>query len=310
MLARRHLRIRVLQILYAFYQNENSNAAAAEKDLFNGTNRLYDLYLTLMKLFSELVHQEKIYMTDVAGKFLINKKKYFRTLASHPFISWLETDKSAAQLFSENKISWQADTETVKKVFFHLRNTSLYKDYTLTEEIIKDDEWLLKLYKEEIQNSEIITSVLEEKNIWWSESIELAHSMVVKTIKNFFSGQSKSLLPLYKDKEDDTLFMQKLLKETIAHNTELTTLIAGRTTNWEVDRIALIDMLILKMALTEVMQFSQIPVKVSINEYIDISKDYSTPQSKSFINGVLDKVIDDLKNDNRLTKTGRGLIEN
>lgn len=308
MLARRHLRIRVLQTLYAFYQNEKTNIANAQKDLFNGTDRIYDLYLTLIQLLIELAHHEKLYMSDVSGKFLVSKKKYFRTLSKHPLIDWLCSDENVNKQLKDHKISLQDDTETIKKVFYKIRTSAVYKEYTLEQEDINDADWIVKLYKEDIQHSELLNSVLEEKNIWWAESIELAHTIVLKTIKNFFLGQ-KNLLPLYKDEEDDKAFMQKLLKETIANNDELTKLISGRTTNWEVDRIALMDILILKMALTEVMKFDHIPVKVSLNEYIDISKDYSTPQSKAFINGIIDKIVGDLKADNRLTKTGRGLIE-
>lgn len=310
MLARRHLRIRVLQTLYAFYQHENSDVAVAEKELFNGTNRLYDLYLTLLQLFAEFAQQENLYKTDVASKFITSKKEYFRSLASHPFVKWITEDESLAKLLSQKKISWQADNEIVKKSFFKIRSSSSYKDYTLTQEEVNDGEWILKLYKDFIQSSELLNSVLEEKNIWWAESLEQVHQMIIKTMRNFFAVGDKNILPLYKDEEDDKSFMQKLFRNAIANNEELTKLISARTTNWDVERIALMDMLILKMALTEVMHFNHIPVKVSINEYIDISKEYSTPQSKLFINGVLDKIVDDLKNENRLAKTGRGLIEN
>lgn len=134
--------------------------------------------------------------------------------------------------------------------------------------------------------------------------------MVVKTIRQFYTTDQQAILPLFKDEADDRDFMIRLLKETIKNDKEWTSIIAERTKNWEVDRIALSDMIMLKMAVTEVLKFDQIPVKVTLNEYIDISKDYSTPLSKVFINGVLDKIVEELRKQDKVKKTGRGLVEN
>ncbi len=212
-------------------------------------------------------------------------------------------------MVTKRKISWQADTDAVHNLFYKIRHTSQYKDYIQSTEAVDEANWMLNLYKEEIQHSDTINSVLEEKNIFWAESLELAHSIVTKNIKTVLTDGKPKLLSLLKDEEDDRQFMQTLLKQTIKNNKELTSLIQIRTQNWDVERIALIDIIILKTALTEVLTFDHIPVKVSINEYIDISKDFSTPQSKVFINGVLDKIVEDLKEQNRFSKTGRGLIE-
>lgn len=309
MLARRHLRIRVLQTLYTYFQQEGFNQTKAENELTTGTDRVYDLYLTLLQLLVELCEQETLYRADVASKFKVREKSFAHSLSSHPFMQWLSNDKEFTTLVAKQKISWQADNDSVNKLFYKIRHTSHYKDYVQSAEQEDEAEWMVKLYKDELQHSENINSVLEEKNIFWADSIELAHSMVAKTIKNFFNDKNAKLLPLFKDEEDDRQFMQTLLKQTIKNNKELTAIIQNRTQNWDVERIALVDIIILKMALTEVMSFNHIPVKVSINEYIDISKDFSTPQSKVFINGVLDKTIEDLKEQNRFSKTGRGLIE-
>lgn len=134
--------------------------------------------------------------------------------------------------------------------------------------------------------------------------------MVLKTIRLFYTAGEKNILPLFRDEEDDRKFMVELLNETIRNDKEWTAIIAARTKNWDVERIALTDIIMLKMAITEFMLFKQIPLKVTMNEYIDISKDYSTPQSKVFINGVLDKIVEDLRSENKIVKTGRGLVEN
>ncbi len=309
MLARRHLRIRVLQTLYTYFQQEGFTQTKAENELTTGTERVYDLYLTLLQLLVELSEQETLYRADVASKFKVREKSFQHSLGSHPFVAWLMQDNEFAALVAKRKISWQADIDTVHKLFYKIRHTAHYKDYVQETEASDDAEWIIKLYKEEIQQSDNTNSVLEEKNIFWAESLELAHSMAAKTIKAFFESNNRKLMPLFKDEEDDKQFMQTLLKQTIKKDKELNTLIQSRTQNWDIDRIALVDIIILKMALTEVMSFNHIPVKVSINEYIDISKDFSTPQSKVFINGVLDKIVEDLKEQNRFEKTGRGLIE-
>ncbi|MBS1763758.1 MAG: transcription antitermination factor NusB [Bacteroidetes bacterium] len=310
MLARRHLRIRVLQTLYTYFQYEGYSQAKAEKDLVEGTERLYDLYLTLLQLLVELAEQETLYRIDVASKFIVNKKEFTRSFSKTQFISWLSEFKPFTTAVSKSKISWQADMEAVGKCFYKLRHNASYRTLTMTNDELNEQEWMQKIYKTEIEGSEFVTSVLEEKNIWWAESLSLAHSMVVKTIRMFYTASEKSILPLYKDEEDDRDFMVKLLKETIKHDKEWTSIIAARTKNWDVERIALTDIIMLKMAITEFMQFKQIPLKVTMNEYIDISKDYSTPQSKMFINGVLDKVVEDLRTENKIVKTGRGLVEN
>ncbi len=309
MLARRHLRIRVLQTLYTYYQVEGFTAAKAETELFSGTERLYDLYLTLLQLFPELSEQERLYRADVASKFMVQKKEFKQSLAEHPFFAWLSENEEFKTAVTKRKISWQADTETVHKLFYKIRNTAQFKQYLQGKQKESDIDWILKLYKDEIQQSDATNSILEEKNLWWADSLELAHSMVTKSIRNFFTEKSSTVLPLFKDEEDDKLFMQTLLRQTIKNDKELTKLVSARTQNWDVERIAMVDIIILKMAITEVMNFNHIPVKVSINEYIDISKDFSTPQSKIFINGLLDKIVEDLQNESRFAKTGRGLLE-
>lgn len=310
MLARRHLRIRVLQVLYTYFQSEGYNVTKAEKELVEGTSRLYELYLALLQLLIELAEQEQLYRIDVASKFIVNKREFVRSFEKTEFISWLKNDEQFLDNCKKHKISWQADMEAVGKCFYKLRQHPAYREFTMTNTEVVEMDWLLKLYKEEVQQSESINGVIEEKNIWWAESLELAHVMVVKTIRQFYTTDQQAILPLFKDEADDRDFMIRLLKETIKNDKEWTSIIAERTKNWEVDRIALSDMIMLKMAVTEVLKFDQIPVKVTLNEYIDISKDYSTPQSKVFINGVLDKIVEELRKQDKVKKTGRGLVEN
>ncbi|MBK7964095.1 MAG: transcription antitermination protein NusB [Bacteroidetes bacterium] len=243
----------------------------------------------------------------VTGK----RKTAVCTLKSLAFIQWLEEDKNFLDQIKKRKISWQHDIDSIKKAFHHLKNQEVYKTFTQTTEHSKEEELItLKwIMKEFFSKTEFIPHILEEKNIYWAESIDLVESMVIKTSENGKTSNNFQLLPLYKDAEDDVQFMQDLVQKTIRDDSYFHQLIADKTKNWDADRIAMVDIILMKMALCEIMNLSTIPVKVSINEYIDISKDYSTPNSKSFINGVIDKLVIELKKEGKIQKIGRGLKE-
>jgi N utilization substance protein B len=165
------------------------------------------------------------------------------------------------------------------------------------------------MMKELFHTGDILRHLLEEKNIYWAESLDLVEAMVLKTAENPKDGSNFGLLPLYKDEDDDIRFMRNLVQKTIRDDGYFQQLIADKTKNWDAERIALVDIILMKMALCEILNIENIPVKVSINEYIDISKDYSTPNSKGFINGVIDKLVIELREQGKIHKTGRGLIE-
>ena len=167
---------------------------------------------------------------------------------------------------------------------------------------------MLELVRKFIESSETLQNHVEEENIFWSDDFDFTIHMILRTIRNFYDNNRFELIPIYKDEKDDKEFARKLFSQTILHNTEFEKSISERTKNWEVDRIALMDILILKMALAELISFPNIPIKVTINEFIDISKEYSTPKSKQFVNGVLDKLANDYKEQGKIVKEGRGLI--
>jgi N utilization substance protein B len=205
------------------------------------------------------------------------------------------------------------DQDLVRKIFNDIRNSELYTKYMNDpgRGFDMDQDFLVHLFKEEIANSETLLNHLEEMSINWMDDIDLVCSTVIKTIKGFNpnSDEFAKLSPLYKDPEDDEKFVRDLFKRSVILNEETEALISSKTENWELERIASMDMLLMKMAITEVLEFSTIPVKVTLNEYIEISKFYSTPKSNGFINGILDKVFLQLKTDNRIKKIGRGLLE-
>lgn len=313
MLSRRHLRIRVMQALYTWYQSEDKNIGTSVNEIFRGTERTYDLYLSLLQILPELAEEERKYYADLQPRFIPKDEPVLSSLANNHFVIWLSTFSDFNDALKKRKISWQKDAELVAKVFFQLRNSPEYKKYVsvATHSIEEDVEFCTWVYKHIVVASEALQNVMEEQNIWWAEALDLINSMVLKTIKVAHPDKKGhfELLSLFRDEEDDMEFMEKLFRQTIENDAYFETLIGEKTQNWDLERIALIDIILLKMALSEILHFPGIPVKVSINEYIDISKDYSTPKSKIFINGVIDNIVADLKTKGSIAKTGRGLLE-
>lgn len=313
MLSRRHLRTRVMQALYSWYQSEEKNTESILRELFRGTERTYDLYFSLLQVLPELAEAEHRYYADLPPRHIAKTETSISRLSQNAFVVFLEADTTFTEGLKKRKISWQKDAEIIKKVFFQLRNTQEYKTYVAepTHTVEEDVEFASWIYKNIVIPSEALQNIMEEQNIWWAEALDLINSMVLKTIRITHPGRKGhfELMPLYKDEEDDKEFMEKLFRETIKNDSYFENLISEKTRNWDVERIALMDIILLKMSLSEILTFPGIPVKVSINEYIDISKDYSTPKSKIFINGVIDNLVADLKAKGEVKKSGRGLIE-
>lgn len=312
MLSRRHLRIRVMQALYAFYQSENKNINEAELELLNGTRKIDELYLRFLQFFQELAHQEYLYYEDSPKSALTGKKKTaVNLLQDNAFIRWIIHSAAVQDKFKALKVSWQNDLELVQKAFYEVRQSEEYQAYSSAEDLgIDQQNAFIRYLLEFLFNEEaLIRQGLEEKSIYWAESAELVQSMIYRTLENGKNGQGYTLLPLYKDEEDDIRFMKDLIQKTIRDESYFQSLISEKTKNWDADRIALIDIILMKMALCEILHIESVPVKVSINEYIDISKDYSTPNSKAFINGVIDKLVIELREQGKIVKTGRGLKE-
>jgi transcription antitermination protein NusB len=314
MLNRRHLRIKVLQALYAYYQSNEDNYRKSEVEMMNAVDRIYDLYVYLMLSFGELnalaIHRieenkKKIRPTDEElspnTKFIDNR------------VIKLLVDSTQLRLLSEDrKVNWVGDDhqEMFKKVLITLRESETFFEFMNNgkDDFEDDKQFALALFKNEIANSPLIYHFFEEKSIQWIDDIDLACSMVVKTLKVLEEGNKLELLSLHKDEVDEQAFIKNLLRKTISMDKENESLIDELTKNWELDRIAKMDVILMKMAITEFQIFPEIPTKVTLNEYIEISKFYSTPKSNGFINGILDKAIGLLKEDNKIVKIGRGLI--
>ncbi|MFN5418584.1 MAG: transcription antitermination factor NusB [Flavobacteriia bacterium] len=314
MLNRRHLRIKVLQALYAFFQSEEDNFNRTEKELFGALDRIYDLYLYLLLSFEEVKVVAEQQIEDKKNKKRATEADLnpnLRFVENQVFVQ-LESNKQLRRAAEESKISWVGDAnrEMFKKVFNQTKESEEYFAYmnSETNSFEEDLQYALSFFKTDIANSELVYHFFEEKSIHWMDDIDLVCSMVLKTVKTAKADGIIDILPLFKDPEDEIPFVKTLLRKTIANDDETEKLIDDLTKNWELDRIAKMDIILMKMAITEFQEFNNIPTKVTLNEYIEISKFYSTPKSNGFINGILDNAIERLSKEGKINKIGRGLM--
>ncbi|MFZ9028630.1 MAG: transcription antitermination protein NusB [Crocinitomicaceae bacterium] len=313
MLNRRHLRIKVLQSLYAFYQSKGDEYVKFEKELFSSIDRIYDLYLYLLLTFSELKTQGERRIEDNKKKILPTDEDLNPNLkfVQNKVIALLESNEGLRRMSETRKVNWLGDEnqEMFRKMFLQIRESETYFEFMNNEsEGFEDDmAFAVALFKTEIANFPLLYNYFEERDIHWLDDIDLACSMVLKTIKSFDLNGNNEIMPLYKDEADEKEFIQLLFRKTVLMDEESEKLIDELTSNWELDRIAKMDIILMKMAIAEFQIFNNIPTKVTLNEYIEISKFYSTPKSNGFINGVLDKAIARLEKEGKIKKVGRGL---
>jgi N utilization substance protein B len=312
MLNRRFLRIKVMQALYSFFQHEKADPALFEKELFKSLDKIYDLYLSILALLNDLHHVALLVIDENKNKHRPNVEDLDPNLkfVNNALLLSIANNKLLKQQLEKRKISWQNDFDVVRKVFNEIRNGSEYKEYLLqgTSGLKEDRDFIISIITEYLSENEVLISLFEEKNIHWADDTFVAFNSVIRNFEDF-TGEFK-MQPLLKDEKDDLEFMSQLFNKTILYHGQFEELIGRHTQNWEVERIANMDMLLMEMALAEILYIPNVPVKASLNEYIDISKEYSTPNSKTFVNGVLDKIIAELKRENKINKTGRGLKEN
>ncbi|MDZ4752173.1 MAG: transcription antitermination factor NusB [Flavobacteriales bacterium] len=315
LLNRRHIRIKILQVLFAYHSDEKPDAVIYEKTLHGSFEKFRDLYLYLLQLITEM--QSLAIDKIEAGR----NKKLPTPEDLHPntkfvtngLLRILANSKALEKECKSRVISWNENRDLLKQIFKILQETDDYKEYMLSKErgFEHDREYLLRFFRRHIINVELMHDYLEELNIFWIDDLDLASSMVLKTLKKIEENEDDvNLLPLWDDEnKDEFKFMIDLYRKSLGMGSETEALITKYAENWESDRIATMDLILMKMALTEASIFPEIPLKVTLNEYIEISKFYSTPKSSVFINGMLDKIFEVLKVEGKIKKTGRGLIE-
>lgn len=314
MLNRRHLRIKVLQMLYTFYnQKESMDLKTAKTQLLQSVDLMYDLYLYLLLTFQEVRNASLSKMDDRANKLRPSFEDLNpnRKLVDNKIIERIMGSVALQDLCQRRNVNWDSDEkqEIFRKLFIEIEKSEVYFEHmeALENDFSNAKNFLVHLFRSEIANSPLIYNFFEEEEIRWMDDIDLACSMVIKTIKMSTEEDDFDFLPLYKENDDEKDFITTLLKQTVALDQESEHLIEEMADNWELDRIAKMDVLLLKMAFAELQSFESIPTKVTINEYLEISKYYSTPKSNVFINGILDKSLQKLVKEKKVLKTGRGL---
>ncbi len=314
MINRRHIRVKIMQILYAFKGNESDNLKRDEQFLLNNIESMYNLYLLMLSLLLE-VHKK------AEGHILKSKQKHLATLEEkNPNLKFINNEligqlRENDLLFEEIKKrkvnNWKLDSEYVDVIFQLLLESESYKKYMLTKasSFQEDKLFVIDVFKNIIAPNEKLYDYLEDKNITWLDDLPVINTTIDKLFRKAKSNSEKKyFLPkLFKDIGDKD-FALELLKKTKLNLNAFSEEIEAKTTNWDKDRIANIDFVLLQMAICEFQKFPSIPIKVTINEYLEIAKEYSTPKSSIFINGILDKIVKEYKDKGTLNKAGRGLL--
>ena len=279
----------------------------AEKELFFSLSKAYDLYNYLLLLMVEVTKQANKRLNAAKNKLVPTKEELFPNtkFVENRFIAQLEVNKQLLEFSNNQKKTWENEADFVKTLCDKILESDIYKEYMASEtsSYEEDRELWRKLYKNIIFNNIELDQVLEDQSLYWNDDKEIVDTFVLKTIKRFDekNGAKQELLPEFKDEEDQD-FARRLFRRTILNADYYRHLISENTKNWDLDRVAFMDVVIMQIALAEILSFPNIPVSVSLNEYVEIAKLYSTPKSGGFINGTLDGIVNSLQKENKLTK--------
>ncbi|WP_238320893.1 transcription antitermination factor NusB [Neotamlana nanhaiensis] len=314
MLNRRHIRIKVMQGLYAFKGSESDDFSKDQKFLLFSIENIQNLYLLMLSLLIEVQKRAASDIVKKQQKHLATKedKDPNRKFVNNQILTAICESEALRELLEGRKIdNWELDSEYVDVIFKAITSSNLYKDYmkTRTSDFKEDKDFIVDVYKEIVAPNEKLYDYIEDKNLTWLDDLPIVNTTILKLLRKIKpTSEGKYFTPkLYKD-IDDKQFAIDLFKKTLLNRTSLNTEIGEKTKNWDADRIANVDYVLLQMAISEIKHFSSIPVKVTINEYLEISKEYSTPKSSIFINGILDKLVKEYEASGKLQKVGRGLL--
>lgn len=298
------IRIKIIQIVYAYYQNGSKNLDAAEKELLFSLSKAYDLYNYLLMLMVAISNyaQRKL---DTRLQLDEQTKDKLKALVENKFIRQLEVNEQLLDYVSNQKRTWDNDSLTVKTLFDQIMNSEIFVEYLEGDDrsYEADRELWRKLYKHFIMDNEEIDGMLEEQSLYWNDDKAVVDTFVLKTIKRFeeANGAAQPLLPEFKD-EEDREFAIRLFRRSILNGEEYREVIESNIRNWEMERLALMDIIIMQVAMAEMLSFPNIPLTVTVNEYVELAKNYSTHKSGSFVNGTLDGVIQTLQEQGKLLK--------
>lgn len=314
MLNRRHIRIKVMQTVYAFNGTESDDLKKDVKFLLQSLEDMYDLYLIILSLLVEVQKKGEDHLAKTQKKILATheEKNPNYKFINNQVLMLIKNDKALENELEKRKLNyWYLDFEYVEIIFKSILESSVYKDYmkTKTSNFIEDKNFLIDIFSEIVAPNEKLYDYFEDKKLTWIDDFPIVNTSILKILRKVKPNVSSTYFTpkLYKDLEDKD-FAVELFKKTILNRSKFNEEINEKTTNWDSDRIANLDGVLLQMALCELQIFPSIPVKVTINEYLEIAKEYSTPKSSIFINGILDKTIKEYSEQGKYLKTGRGLL--
>lgn len=313
MISRRLIRIKIVQVLYSYISSDDVSLQATEKEYHLSIKKTYDLYHYFLFLLVKVADYANDRIDLARNKILptredLNPNTRF---VDNPIIHILRDSRILTNYIAENKLSWVDNPEIIKKLYQKITESEYYDRYMSDPQnnFAKDKEFITNVFTLEFEGWELLYQLLEEQSIFWNDDIEFVLGMILKTLENFKENRLEGrLMPLYKNDEDRD-FGIKLLRKSVLDYSKYRELIDKHTKNWEIERIAAMDILIMVVAITEIMEFPSIPVKVTLNEYIDIARFYSTAKSNEFVNGILDKIVIELQSESKIIKTGRGLMD-
>ncbi len=312
MINRRHIRVKVMQSVYATLQSKNDNLNAEEKFLLQSIDKMADLHALLLNLLVEVQEMASNHIEIAKKKYLASseEKNPNTKFVNNQAITCFKESISLNDFLEDRKLSnWKLDTEFVRVIWDLIKESDSYKKYleTKTTSFEEDKEFVLTIFKEIIAPNDKLADYFEDQQISWVDDIPFVNTWIVKDINGLKPQKPYRLSKLYKD-EDDKNFVLKLYRKVVLNHQKYNDDIDDKTPNWDTERIAEIDMILMKMAICEFLEFPSIPTKVSMNEYIEIAKDYSSEKSSYFINGVLDKILKEFIASKRIQKIGRGLL--
>ena len=313
MLTRRHIRVKVMQSMYAFTQSANDNLIAEQKFLQKSMGEMYDLFLLNLDLLVQVKNKAQDYLEKSQKKHLATNEDKNPNLKfiQNKLIYKIEHSENLSELLDDKKLTnWQQDDEYVNIIWEEVKQSETYKDY-LTSDLSsfqEDKEFIITIFKEIIAPNDKLYDYLEDKKLTWLDDLPIVNTSILKFLKKEKEANLEVKVPkLFKNREDEE-FAIELFRKTLLNQEAYVEDIQEKTPNWDKDRIAGVDSILLKMAICEFMKFPSIPVKVTINEYLEIAKEYSTPKSSVFINGILDKLSKEYKSSEKINKIGRGLM--
>lgn len=302
-----------MQSIYAMHQHQSDNLDKEEKFLFQSIENTQNLYLLLLSALIEIKKKEEEYIDLASKKHLATKEERnpnLKFINNKVLVLLTESEALETALDDNNINNWKLNDDIILGLIDTIKESELYQNYMQKPvgSFEDDKNFIVDLYTEVIAPSDRLYDYLEDHKLTWLDDLPAINTLIVKQIKQLKGENDTLVIPkVYKD-EDDKDFVKNLFRKTVLNEMELSKEYIDKTPNWDVERIAEIDTIILKMAICELLKFPSIPTKVTINEYLEIAKEYSTPKSSIFINGILDNLVKEFTQDGKLKKSGRGLL--